>query len=173
MAKTQVRSAQLEDEGVARADLNVSTSGKAVTRKVIAGTGTTLSSTGADTGTGDVTVNATPEIATFSKSGVLTVGAGTHRFYINRNMTILSVRASVGTAPTGASILIDVHKNGTTIFSTQGNRPTIAVSTFTDLADAINTTSLAQGDYLTVDVDQIGSTIAGSDLTVQIELAIA
>lgn len=38
--------------------LNTATSGSAVVTKIIAGTGVTLSSTGADAGTGDVTVNA-------------------------------------------------------------------------------------------------------------------
>lgn len=59
--------------------------------------------------------------------------------------------------------------NGTTIFSTRSNRPTIAAGTLTDLADALNTTSLVQGDYVTVDIDQVGSTTPGSDLTVEIE----
>ena len=171
MAKTQVRSLQIEDEGVSRLDLNVSDAGKAVIRKIIAGDNVALSSSGADSGTGDVTVSSPHETQALSKGGVLTVAAGTHRWYAPRNMTIKSVRASVGVAPTGASVIVDVNKNGTTIFSTQSNRPTIPASGFTDLADAINVTALAAGDYLTIDIDQIGSTIAGSDLTVQIELS--
>jgi hypothetical protein len=59
MAKTQVRSLQIENEGVRREDLNVSTSGQAVVRKIVQGSGVTISSTGVDSGTGDVTVNAT------------------------------------------------------------------------------------------------------------------
>lgn len=57
MAETRIRTAQLEDDGVSRADLNTTVSGRAVVRKIVAGTGISLSSTGADTGTGDVTVN--------------------------------------------------------------------------------------------------------------------
>jgi hypothetical protein len=103
---------------------------------------------------------------TYSVSGVLTVAAGGFRLYNDSGelRTISSVRASVGTAPTGAAVLVDVHKNGSTIFTTQGDRATIAVSSFTDTAIP-NVTSWAVGDYLTVDVDQIGSTIAGSNLT--------
>jgi hypothetical protein len=105
----------------------------------------------------------------YSVSGTLVAGAGGFRLYNDSGFarTITTVRASVGTAPTGASILVDVHKNGTTIFTTQGDRPTIAVSTNTDTATP-NVTSWANGDYLTVDVDQIGSTIAGADLTVTV-----
>lgn len=110
-----------------------------------------------------------PFTETFSINGGLVLGTGTLRFYFTRAVTIDNVRASVGTAPTGAAIIIDVNKNGTTIFTTQGNRPQIAVSTNTDTSNVPDVTAFAAGDYLTVDVDQIGSTIAGADLTVQIE----
>lgn len=102
--------------------------------------------------------------------GNLTVGVGKHRVYNDTGvpLTIRAVRASVGTAPTGAAIRVDVNKNGTTIFTTQANRPNIAVSTFTSKVTTMDVTSLADGDYLTVDVDIIGSTVAGADLTVQV-----
>jgi hypothetical protein len=109
-------------------------------------------------------------IVPYSMTGTISVGAGTCRFYVDETWTISSVRASVGTAPTGAALIVDVNKNGTTIFTTQSNRPQIAVSTNTDVADAIEVSSLASGDYLTVDIDQVGSTIAGADLTVTIVL---
>jgi len=44
---------------VQRNDFDTTTSGQAVTTRIIAGTGITLSSTGVDTGTGDVTINST------------------------------------------------------------------------------------------------------------------
>jgi hypothetical protein len=105
----------------------------------------------------------------FSKSGVLTTGAGTNRLVntTGRTLSINAVTASVGTAPTGASILVDVTKNGTSIFTTQGNRPTIAIGAFSGVSGVPELT-WAAGEYLTVDVDQIGSTVAGSDLTVQV-----
>jgi hypothetical protein len=93
---------------------------------------------------------------------------GTLRFYFAATRTISNVTACVSTAPTGAAILVDVNKNGTTMFTTQGNRPNVAVSTFTDLASAPDVTGVVSGDYITVDVDQIGSTIAGSDLVIAI-----
>lgn len=108
----------------------------------------------------------------FSKAGTLTTGTGAHRWYNDsgRTLTFHSTRASVGTQPTGASILIDVNKNGTTIFTTQSSRPTIAVSTNTDQGAAPDVTTIADGDYITVDIDQIGSGVAGADLVVQIWL---
>lgn len=101
-------------------------------------------------------------------TGTVAVAASTLRTYIPRACTINSVRASVGTAPTGAALIVDVQKNGTTIWPTNtSNRPTIAISAFTATGTP-DTTALALNDYLTVSVTQIGSTIAGSNLTVQV-----
>jgi len=110
------------------------------------------------------------EIINFSEVGDLATKTGTFRFYCQRAYTIVEVEAAVGTAPTGAAVIVDVNKNGTTIFTTQSNRPQIAVSTFVDSAGGIDVSSLADGDYLTVDIDQIGSTVAGADLVVSIRL---
>lgn len=106
-----------------------------------------------------------------SVSGTVAVSTGKHRVYNDTGvgLTIRSVRASAGTAPTGASILVDVNKNGSTIFSTQANRPAIAAAANTSgKVTNMNVTTLADGDFLTVDVDQIGSGTAGADLVVQI-----
>lgn len=107
---------------------------------------------------------------TLSKTGSLIVMSGPVRYYMDENCTIVGVRTSVNTAPTGASIIIDINKNGTTVYTVQANRPTIAVSTNTATANNPDVTSLISGDYLTIDIDQIGSSVAGADLTVQIRL---
>lgn len=105
----------------------------------------------------------------FSMSGTLTVTTGKSRVYndTGRTLTITATRATVNTAPTGAAIIVDITKNGTSIFTTQTNRPTIAISGFTGVSGVPNLT-WANGEYLTVDIDQIGSTVAGADLTVQV-----
>jgi hypothetical protein len=59
MPVTGLRGRQILDGDVLRADLNTSTSGSAVITKIIAGTNISISSTGVDAGTGDVTINAT------------------------------------------------------------------------------------------------------------------
>lgn len=110
------------------------------------------------------------KVISWSYAGTIAVTTGKARWYADRAYTIEKVRASVDTQPTGAAIRVDVNKNGTTIFTTQGNRPDIAVSTNTDEANNPDVTALAAGDYLTVDIDVIGSTIAGADLTVQVVL---
>ncbi len=58
MPKTEVRSGQIKDSTVGRSDHNVATPGEAVVVKIVPGPGITLSSTGADVGTGDVTISA-------------------------------------------------------------------------------------------------------------------
>jgi hypothetical protein len=113
--------------------------------------------------------NSLEELATFTKSGTLTTGTGTFKFVFPYAATIVSVTLTAGTAPTGAAILVDVNKNGTTIFTTQGNRPTLAISSAVGSASAApDVTAMAAGDYLTVDIDQVGSSVAGADLLVQV-----
>jgi hypothetical protein len=109
----------------------------------------------------------------FSSSGTLFIDVGGHRLYNDSDAawTIVSLRASVGTAPAGSSIIIDVNVNGTTIFTTQANRPTIAVGSFTSgKITNMDVATVPIGGYLTVDIDQVGSTTAGSDLTLQLEV---
>lgn len=111
------------------------------------------------------------KIFLFSKQGVLSVQTGKSRFYADFGFRIIQVRASVNTAPTGASLIVDVNKNGTTIFTTQANRPTIAASGFTDTGTPDidgDERDIDPGDYIQIDIDQVGSTVPGSDLTVQL-----
>lgn len=109
-----------------------------------------------------------------SVAGTLTVGTGAHRIYNDSTATLylVAVRASVGTAPTGAAIIVDVNRNGTTVYPVQAERPTIAISANTSGKDTTSDQPvISPGDYITVDVDQVGSTVAGSNLVVQLLVA--
>lgn len=108
----------------------------------------------------------------YSKAGVLAVGAGTFRFHnpMDKPMAIKSVRASVTTPPTGAAVIVDVNVNGTTIYGTQANRPSIAAGTDYAEGGLPSVGTLPTDGYLTVDVDQVGSSTPGSDLVVTITL---
>jgi len=57
MPQTQVRGSQILNNTVQRQDLDTSTVGQAVVTKLVQGSNVTFSSTGADAGTGDVTIN--------------------------------------------------------------------------------------------------------------------
>ncbi|MFG1817623.1 hypothetical protein ACGFIF_27955 [Kribbella sp. NPDC049174] len=111
------------------------------------------------------------EAYTFSITGAVAVATGKSRIYLEGAYVVETVRAAVNTAPTGAALVVDVNKNGTTIYTDQSDRPSIAAGTNSATGnDPAVTTTLAAGDYLTVDVDQIGSTAPGSDLTVTVRL---
>ena len=79
---------------------------------------------------------------------------------------ISAVTAAVTTAPTGSTAIIDLNKNGTTMYTTQGNRPTIAVSGTSVTATNPDVLTWAAGDRLSIEVDQKGSSTAGANLTV-------
>ena len=107
---------------------------------------------------------------TFATEGTLAASIGKIRISndFGETFTITKVKLSVSTAPTGSTIIVDVNKNDTTLFTTQSNRPAISTSAFSGQSTTIQNNSFADGDYLTFDIDQIGSTIAGAYLTVQI-----
>jgi hypothetical protein len=106
-------------------------------------------------------------LTTFAHSGAVIVSTGVIRFRFPWAVTILGVSAAIAVAPTGASLIADINKNGTTIFTSQGNRPTIAISGNATSSEPVpDVTAMAAGDYLTIDIDQVGSTVAGSDLSI-------
>jgi hypothetical protein len=108
--------------------------------------------------------------ALFATEGDLTVSSNPLRIHNNfgGSRTITKVQLAVDTAPTGSAIIVDIHKNGTTIFTTQANRPQIAISANSGNSTSIDVSDWAEDEYLTMHIDQIGSTVAGSDLVVHV-----
>lgn len=106
----------------------------------------------------------------FRVAGTLTATTNVGPYFrVPVKCRIDEVQCHVGTAPTGQSILVDVNDDGTTVFTTQGNRPTIAAGTNDDTSGAADGgTAIAKDSVITVDVDQIGSGTAGADLTVHV-----
>lgn len=91
------------------------------------------------------------------------------RWIVPQAMTIKKAWGAVEAAPTGADILIDIHKNGISIWSTQSNRLTITAGELSGTRTAFDTAVLAPGDMVDIFIDQIGSIIAGSALSVLLE----
>lgn len=89
---------------------------------------------------------------------------------ISSSATIQSIKAYARTAPTGASLIFDINKNGVSIFATAGDRLTIAAGSNTSTVGTFST-SLAADDVLELDIDQVGSTASGQDIVIVIELA--
>jgi hypothetical protein len=108
----------------------------------------------------------------FTVAGTLSTGTSvTPALISNGSWTITKAYAYIKTVNTGAAIIIDINKNGTSLWSaTPANRLTISASDADHYATQTNfdNASIAEGDILTLDLDQVGSTISGSDLTVQL-----
>ena len=105
----------------------------------------------------------------FTVTGELVVeNNATLELFPSATLTLTEVYISVKTAPTDANIIVDVNKNGTTIFTDQGKRPEIVATQTSDTSDTPDVTTLEEDDILTIDVDQIGSTLPGEDLTVSV-----
>lgn len=98
------------------------------------------------------------------------VGLDPVRFYNATGVTraIRKVFISANTAPTGADLIVDIHKNGVTIFTTQDNRPRITAGSYTGQSALIDVTSFGDGEYLQMAVDQIGSIVGGANLSVNV-----
>ena len=83
-------------------------------------------------------------------------------------MTLTEVRASVSTAPVGSPIILDVNQNGVSIFTTNllsindGEK----TSTTSVTSANITTTLLTDDAEIKVDIDQVGSTTAGTGLKI-------
>jgi len=87
--------------------------------------------------------------------------------------TPVRVDLTVTTAPTGAALIVDVNECSapgtcTTVFTTQANRPQIAAAGLSGSSTTFDDTVIALGNYLSFDLDQVGSTVAGSNLTVTV-----
>ena len=100
------------------------------------------------------------ETMRWSLAGAVSVANGALRLPIQYACTVVTINAIINTPPAGAAINIRVNKNGTSAATLS-----IAASANTG-SNASPGITLASGDYLTVDLTQVGSTTAGSDLVI-------
>jgi hypothetical protein len=106
-------------------------------------------------------------IACSDETSNLTTGTAKVSFRMPYAMTLSSVRASVNTAPTGSTLIVDINEAGSTILSTKLSIDASELtSTTAATAAVISDTALADDAEVTIDIDQIGSTIAGKGLKV-------
>jgi hypothetical protein len=86
-------------------------------------------------------------------------------------MTLVSCYIYVKTAPTGAAILIDIKKSTTpngTFTSIFSSVPTIAIGAYLGSSTSFASPTLAVGDFLRFDITQVGSSVPGDGLTVDL-----
>ncbi len=107
------------------------------------------------------------QIACSDLTSDLTTGTNKGYVRIPYAFTLTGVRCSVLTAPTGAVLTVDINKNGTTVLSTKLTiDATEKTSTTATTPAVISVSSFADDDSIEIDIDTIGSTIAGAGLVV-------
>jgi hypothetical protein len=80
--------------------------------------------------------------------------------------TLTAVRASVTTAPTGSVLTVDINESGSSILSTKLTIDATEKTSTTATPPVISDASLADDAEITIDIDTVGSTIAGAGLKV-------
>lgn len=117
---------------------------------------------------GTVIVPVPVQVAVSDETTDLTTGAAKVTFRMPFAMTLTAVRASVVTAPTGSALQVDINVTGTgSILSTpitidDGEKTSVDAAT----PPVISTSTIADDAEVTIDIDQIGSTTAGTGLKV-------
>lgn len=106
-------------------------------------------------------------IAASDETTDLTTGAAAVTFRMPYAFTVTDVRASVGTAPAGSSIEVDVNEAGSSILSTvvsidAGDKTSEDAGTQPVISDG----AIAEDAEVTIDIDAVGSSTAGAGLKV-------
>ena len=111
-------------------------------------------------------------VAASDESTALTTGTAKVTFRMpNYATTLVAVRAGVGTAPTGSVLTVDINESGTTVLSTKitidaGEKTSVTAATPPVISDS----ALAADAEITIDIDTVGSTVAGAGLKVQMDV---
>lgn len=117
--------------------------------------------------TGAVIVLAPIIVACSDETTALTTGSAKATFRMPYAMTLTGVRASVTVAPTGSVLTVDINENGVSILSTAITiDATEKTSTTAAVPPVISDTALADDAEITIDIDTVGSTVAGVGLKV-------
>jgi integrin beta 8 len=103
------------------------------------------------------------------ESTSVTTGTNKVRFRMPFAATLLAVRANVNTAPTDSTLIVDINEGGTSVLGTKLSIDAgETTSTTADAAATITDTALADDAVISIDIDQIGSTVAGAGLKVSL-----
>jgi len=116
---------------------------------------------------GGASVTTAIPIAVSDESTALTTGTAKVTFRMPFAFTLTGVRASVTTAPTGSVLTVDINEGGASILSTKLTiDASEKTSTTAATAAVISDANLADDAEITIDIDTVGSTVAGAGLKV-------
>jgi hypothetical protein len=101
----------------------------------------------------------------FARDYQLEVTTGVQPFRFPFAGTLRGISACLGIPATGSSVILDLNVDGASIFANPADRPAIPAGAI-DLPEIALNVPFVSGNRLTIDVDDIGSTFAGEDLTV-------
>ena len=106
-------------------------------------------------------------VACSDETTAITTGTAKVTFRAPYAFTLTAVRASVTTAPTGSTIVIDINEAGVSVLSTKLSiDASEKTSTTAATAAVISDSAIADDAEITIDFDQVGSTIAGAGVKV-------
>lgn len=133
-----------------------------------------------DGGNDRVNVTVTPAVRIitfrFRSQGKVIVGTKIDGTWVApRAFTITRITLHRETAGSGGTTIVDVNKQGVSLFTTQANRPQITQASGSDQIDAhtdMDITAVAQNNKITIDVDQ-AETGNPEDISVTIEGTVA
>lgn len=100
--------------------------------------------------------------------GLAKVTTGALSVIVPMALRITQVRLGADTAPVGSALILDLNRNGVTLYTTQANRPQLSPGVTDAVAPLPDITTLALGDKLRLDIDQVGSLAAGAGLSLTI-----
>jgi hypothetical protein len=114
------------------------------------------------------------DIVAWGFDGTLTVTVGNKLWSSFRQIELMAWKGLVNTPSVGAAILVDLNTVDpatgvrTSVLASQTDRISIAAGSRINTVTFVPTIIVLAANPLTVDIDQIGSTTAGSDLVVQV-----
>lgn len=102
-------------------------------------------------------------LAASDETTAITTGTSKVTFRAPCGFALSDLRASVTTAPTGANLVIDVNVNGSTILSTKLSIDAGEKTSTTAATPAVISSTIIPDDAeITIDFDQVGSSVAGA-----------
>jgi hypothetical protein len=108
MPATAIRGQQVLNGSIQRVDLDTTTTGQAVTTKIVQGTNITIASSGIDPGTGDVTISATADPGTWTTPSFATGwsdgGSCAYRIQVRGSVSTVFARGIATQTAGGASL---------------------------------------------------------------------
>lgn len=90
--------------------------------------------------------------------------------YFPYDLDNITLNLAVDTAPTGSTFIVDLNVDDSSILSTKISIDAGETDSSTAATPyVLTTTSIAEGSKVTVDIDQVGATIAGQNPVLTIE----